>query len=331
MLQLTVCPSTLAAGFDTYSPAARKALFDGKAVSHYLEIPSPSTGSKEAVQNAKRISLSGVQSKYSVIIDEETCRLRYTHPSEQGTYILKPCPSSYHILNREYCAANEHLTMQIAAQVYGIETAANGLCFYSNDESAYLTRRFDVHTGGKKYQQEDFASLMGYTKADGGSEYKYCNGSYEDCAGIIQKYVKAARIDLLRFFRLIVFNFISLNDDAHLKNFSLLNRSNEYRLSPAYDLINTSLHLPTPDIFALDKGLFKEGMDRSDTHLTGRKDFEEFGRRIGLPQRLVQRELDNFTEEKTLTQELIERSFLSEALKQQYKASTGYRRQMLSF
>lgn len=27
-------------------------------------------------------------------------------------YILKPRPNGYHILNKEYCAANEHLTMQ---------------------------------------------------------------------------------------------------------------------------------------------------------------------------------------------------------------------------
>ena len=162
MMTLTVCPSTLAEGFDTYSLAARKKMFDDKAVSHYLRVPSPSTNSEEAneaIRNAKRISLSGVQPKYSVIVDEQESYLRYTQEGEQGAYILKPCPSSYHILNRDYCAANEHLTMQIAAQVYGIETAANGLCFFNNDEAAYLTRRFDVHDG-KKSQQEDFAALM---------------------------------------------------------------------------------------------------------------------------------------------------------------------------
>lgn len=76
---------------------------------------------------------------------------------------LKPRPNGYHILNKDYCAANEHLTMQIASQVFGIETAVNGLCFYANDEAAYLTRRFDITSMGKR-QQEDFASLMGYTK-----------------------------------------------------------------------------------------------------------------------------------------------------------------------
>ena len=69
MITLTVCPSTLAEGFDTHSPAARKKMFDDKMVSHYLRVPSPSTNSKEAneaIRNAKRISLSGVQPKYSM-------------------------------------------------------------------------------------------------------------------------------------------------------------------------------------------------------------------------------------------------------------------------
>lgn len=73
MITLTVCPSTLAEGFDTYSPTARKKMFDDKAVSHYLRVPSPSTNSEEAneaIRNAKRISLSGAQPKYSVIVNK---------------------------------------------------------------------------------------------------------------------------------------------------------------------------------------------------------------------------------------------------------------------
>lgn len=50
---------------------------------------------------------------------------------------------------------------------------------------------------------------------NGGSDYKYCNGSYEECGEIINKYVAASPVDILRFFRLILFNFISLNDDTH--------------------------------------------------------------------------------------------------------------------
>ncbi len=332
MISLNVCPSTLAEGYDTYSPAARKALFDGAAVSHYMDFPSPETDSreaKEAVKNAGRISLSGAQPKFSVVVGE-SLSLRYTGQGEQGHYILKPRPNGYQLINKEYCAANEHLTMQIASQVYKIETAANGLCFFSDDEAAYLTRRFDVHPGGK-CQQEDFASLMGYTKANGGRDYKYCNGSYEECAEIISRHVKASRIDILRFFRLVLFNFISLNDDAHLKNFSLINRGDEYRLSPAYDLINTSLHLLEPKIFALDKGLFREGMYMSDTHSVGRAEFTEFGKRIGIPETIIKRELERFSQDSPLADSLIDRSFLSDSLKMQYRQSIRWRRKMLTF
>ena len=333
MRKIYVCPSTLAEGYETYSAVARKVLFNGKEVSHYVNAPSPSEDSveaKEAIRNVGRISLSGVQPKFAMVVDMESSYLRYAREDEQGIYILKPCPNGYHILNKEYCAANEHLTMQIASQVYGIETAANALCFFKNDEAAYITRRFDMHPGGK-YQQEDFAALMGYTKAHGGSDYKYCNASYEECAEVIRRYVKAAPIDVARFFRLVVFNFIMLNDDAHMKNFSLIDRGGEYRLSPAYDLINTSLHLVEPRIFALDKGLFREGMKLSDTHQVGRADFEEFGRRIDLPERVIKRELDTFAKENTMVKALIQRSFLSDVLKRQYWLSVDYRRKMLAW
>jgi serine/threonine-protein kinase HipA len=331
MIELKCCPSTLENGYNTYSPRAKKNLFDGKDVSHIFHGLSPNMNSieaKESIKNIGRISLSGVQPKFSVIVDEENRWLRFTHQGERGTYIMKPCPNSYHLLNREYCAANEHLTMQIASQVYGIETAANGLCFFGNDEAAYITRRFDI-SGETKLHQEDFASLLGYTKANGGSDYKYCNSSYEECATIIRSYVKAAPIDILRFFRMVLFNFISLNDDAHLKNFSLLNTGKEYRLSPAYDLINTSLHLIQPRIFALDNGLFHEGMNLSDTRTVKRTDFEEFGSRIGLPAKVVNREIEHFSAKSPLVDALIDRSFLSEDLKKQYKSSTDYRRVML--
>lgn len=329
---LNVCPSTLTEGFNGYSPAARKLLFDGKEVSHILPFDSPNNenADKEAyIRHVGRISLSGVQPKASLVLSADGQLIR---PSEgqRGLYILKPAPSSYSLLERKYCPANEHLSMQLAAQVYHIETAANAICFFRDGEAAYLTRRFDVATDGTKYQQEDLASLGGLTKVNGGSDYKYSNLSYEECAEIIRRYTKAAPIEVLKFFRMVVFNYLILNDDAHLKNFSLMNRGDgEYHLTPAYDLINTSLHLHEPRIFALDKGLFREGMHLTDTHTVGRKDFEEFGRRIGLSARLVKRELDFFAAEQPLAQELIRRSFLSEKLQQYYWQSFSYRRTTL--
>lgn len=331
MEELNICPSTLVEGFQTYSPAAVKLLFDGNPVSHILPFRSPNNEEAENEEYAKhvgRVSLSGVQPKAGLIIKGN----QLVRPSEQerSRYILKPAPSSYALLERKDYPANEHLSMQLASQVYHIETAPNALCFFSDGEQAYITRRFDVAPDGSKYQQEDFASLAGLTKAHGGSDYKYSNLSYEECAEIIGKYTTAPSVEILKFFRMVVFNYLILNDDAHLKNFSLINRGDgEYHLSPAYDLINTSLHLYEPRIFALDKGLFHEGMHLTDTRTVTRVDFEEFGRRIGLATRLVKRELDNFATEQPLAKELINRSFLSDKLKKYYWQSYNHRRTTL--
>lgn len=331
MKDLTVCPSILQEGYDTYSPIARRTLFDGHAVSHIFSEASPDTGTveaNEAVKSVGRISLSGAQPKFSIVVDDD--KLRYIREGEQGTFILKPRPTAYQIINKDFCVANEHITMQIASQVYGIETAANALCFFDDGTPAYITRRFDVHSKGK-YKQEDFAALLGYTKDNAGSNYKYDKASYEECAEVIHRYVKATLIDIRRFFRIILFNFVTLNDDAHLKNFSLIERNGEYRLSPAYDLINTSLQLMNPHIFALDKGLFKEGMAFSDTHTISRSDFEEFGKRIGLPIKVIKQEIDMFAAEQPLVKELLGRSFLSPSLQKQYWMAFDYRRKMLNF
>lgn len=332
MKTLGLCPSLLKEGYRTYSPAAVKDLFDGIQVSHVFPGLSPedeSNKSDESVRNIGRVSLSGAQPKFSVIIGEDK-QLRYTREGEQGTYIMKPKPSGYQIINKDYCAANEHVTMQIASQVYGIETAANALCFFEDGKAAYITRRFDVHPEGK-YKQEDFAALLGWSKDNGGKNFKYDKVSYEDCAEVIHKYVKAALIDIRRFYRLILFNFVTLNDDAHLKNFSLIERNGEYRLSQAYDLVNTSLQLYEPRIFALDKGLFKEGMNNSDTHIVCYDDFVEFGRRIGLNNKVIIQEIKKFQQPDPMAIELINRSFLSEELKKQYASSYEFRCKMLAF
>lgn len=334
MTELNVCPSTLQEGFNTYSPAARKVLFDGKEVSHILGFDSPnneSTDNRPYLENVGRISLSGVQPKASLVVNADNELVRPAE-NERGTYILKPAPTSYALLDRKYCPANEHLTMQLASQVYHMETASNAICLFRDGEGAYLCRRFDVGPDGRKLSQEDFASLAGLTNANGGSDFKYSNLSYEECADIIRRYVKAAPVEIMKFFKIVVFNYLTLNDDAHLKNFSLIRREDgEYHLAPAYDLINTSLHLRMPRIFALDKGLFKEGMRLTDTQTVGRKDFEEFGRRIGVPESLVKRELDLFAAEQPLAKELIERSFLSAPLKRSYWLSYDYRRMTLTF
>jgi serine/threonine-protein kinase HipA len=72
-------------------------------------------------------------------------------------------------------------------------------------------------------------------------------------------------------------------------------------------------------------------MQLSDTSSIGRKEFEEFGHRIGLASRLIKRELDVFAAEYPLAKELIDRSFLSDSLKRSYWLSYKYRRKTLTF
>ena len=317
MNEIVNCPSTLASGYNTYCMSALKRLFDKQKVSHLLPYESIEQNDGDAklfMENKKRISISGVQSKYSMIIKGE--ELNLTSGGEQGRYILKPKPVE--ILNPQECAANENLTMQIAEQVFKLETAANGLCFFQSGQIAYVTKRFDVDSNGKKFKVEDFASLAGVTSDNAGVNYKY-DYSYEQVAEIIKKFLPAWPVELLKFYRLLLFNFLFSNGDAHLKNFSVIDLGdNDFRLTPAYDLLNTKIHVDDSD-FALDKGLFKE--EKREYFKHGKANglsFKYFGMLIGLPEKVVDKELSVYTAKYPLIDSLINNSFLSEKIKRKY-------------
>ena len=312
MNEIKVCPSTLKAGFSTYSPYARKHFLGGKEVSHILPYDSLSSGEGLA-ENKGHLSLSGAQEKYSAVIDRGVFRL--TGANEQGTYILKPKLTGFE--NRDFSPANENLTMQIASQIYGIQTAENALCFTRNGEQVYVTKRYDVGNDGRKIHQEDLASLAGISRNTHGENFKYNALDYVDLAGLIRRYLPAWRIELVRFFDLMLFNFVFANGDAHIKNFSVIQTSQgDYRLSPAYDLINTLLHIPSGEIFALRKGLFK-GWNR-EMGVSG-ADFMEFGRRIGIDAGIARTEIDRFCADYSGIDRLIQNSFLSDELKDDYR------------
>lgn len=314
-MKIDVCPYTLEAGFDTYSPVAIKNFADGKRVSHILPYDSfpAENETKLFDDNRERISLSGVQSKYSVVIDNGEFRL--THSGEQGRYILKPKLPRFE--NRDFSPANEHLTMQIAAQVYKIDTAKSALCFSQKGEAAYLCKRYDVKKDGEKIQQEDFASLAGLSAATHGGNYKYDALSYEDIGLLIQKFLPAWKIEIVKYFELILFNFVFGNGDAHIKNFSVIKTNfGDYRLAPAYDLINTTIHLPGDSIFAVSKGLYNGWIPNHN--VTG-TDFLILAHRIGVPDAVAEKKLEKFCTIYPLTDKLIENSFLSEKLKDYYQ------------
>lgn len=318
MPEIKHCPGTLADGFDTYSKACLRRLFRGKKVSHILPYNPPEVSEEDAekfIDNRKRISISGVQEKASLILEKN--KLRLTEEGEQGTYILKPIPRD--LKNVRMVPANEHLTMQIARQVYGIKTAENGLIFFKDGSPAYITKRFDVKDDNSKWGTEDFASLSGKTNENFGANFKY-EFSYEKMAKLIQKYAPAVVIEMEKFFSLVVFNYLFSNGDAHLKNFSLLQTANgDHILSPAYDLINTRIHVDDAD-FALDEGLFTD--DFSD-HMkangkVGLEDFLEFAKRIGINEKRIGSLLSPYMKRQELVEELINQSFLDEPTKRAY-------------
>lgn len=320
MKEINVCPGTLAIGFDTYSPSCLRKMFDGRRVSHIIDLSLDGNADNIAAA-INKISVSGAQEKLSAVVDKGHIIL--TPPQQQGRYIIKPIPDYKHLRFRNNIPANEHLTMQIASQVYGIKTAENALAFFADGQMVYITKRFDYDENGLKIRQDDFASISGKTDRNSGKDYKY-TGCYEDIARLLKQNVSAWQVEMSRYFSLVVFNYIFSNGDAHLKNFSLRETPNgDYILSPAYDLMNTSIHIDDGD-FALQDGLIPKS-EYSDTYTNSghpcKDDFITFGKRIGVLPKKLHSIIELFATEQPQVLQLIERSFLDEKVKRMYRQS----------
>jgi len=185
-------------------------------------------------------SLSGVQRKVSVGLTPDRATLRVV--VEGGDFILKPQAQTF-----PHLPENEHLTMRMAAAA-GIEIPPCGLVHLRDDTLAHVARRFDRVPPNAKLLQEDFCQLAGLSP-----KQKY-EGSAELCARLIHRFASEPVIEALKLFRRMVFTWWTGNGDMHLKNFSLLRGvEGVYRLSPAYDLLCTSLVIQD-DLLALSVG-----------------------------------------------------------------------------
>lgn len=242
-------------------------------------------------------------------------------PTEaDGEFILKPIPSTPGLEFQSDVPANEHLTMQVAAQAMGIKVPPNGIMFFPDGSAAYIVKRFDREPGtGAKLPQEDFCQLSGRTQKSHGKNFKY-DGSYEEMGRILKHYCSSAVIEIEKLFRLIVFNYAVGNGDAHFKNFSLgLTPMGDYALSPAYDLLNTNLHLPNESRSALDlfDGDFETEAFRRNGFYTS-EDFRELARRFGIQARRAGRIIDQACHLQEAAHVLLDVSFLSEAARIKY-------------
>lgn len=324
------CPGTLAKEYQGYSPVALRKLFDGKKVNPVLPFSPPQLSEETAaafVENRKHLSVSGVQEKLSMVLEGKALRL--AKEEEQGAYILKPVPRD--LKKVEQAPMNEHLTMQLAEQVYGINTAANGLVFFADGTPAYLTRRFDLGKDGHKWGSEDFASLAGKTSENGGANFKY-DYSYEALGKLLPQFLPAWRVEIEKLFQLLVFNYLFSNGDAHLKNFSVLETpQGDYLMSPAYDLLNTRIHVDDSD-FALSKGLFEDDFKSEAWQKQGHagyKDFVELGNRWEMRPKRVEKLLQSFVERQEQVEQLVAQSYLDAATQRGYLQAYRTRRNYL--
>ena len=308
----------MAAGYKHYSPTALRRMFDNKKVSCLLDFSNDESSRFLIDENIGRISISGVQEKLSAIVAKG--KICLAPEGVQGRYIIKPVPDDKRLKYRNQMPANEHLTMQIARQVYGITTAENAMIFFSDGEPAFISKRFDIRSDHTKIKQEDFASLARKTSETHGKHFKY-TGSYVDMGQIFKQYVAACQVEVSKFFRLIVFNYLFGNGDAHLKNFSLQQSDNgDYILSPAYDLLNSSLHINDED-FALEGGLFGKEFHSEIYRQKGhpcQDDFVVFGRMTGVPDSQINKIMRIFLTSRPLVCDLTERSFLNDTMKRMY-------------
>jgi serine/threonine-protein kinase HipA len=257
---------------------------------------------KEVIQ--RQTAVTGVQAKLSLHItnsNKEGTNRRFTIVGLWGGYILKPPAAIFPQLPEV-----EDVTMHLA-QIAKIRTAPHSLIRLQSGNLAYITKRIDRTKKGK-LAMEDMCQLTERLTED-----KY-RGSYEQIAKTIQKYSATPGLDVVNFFELVLFSFLTGNADMHLKNFSLLEQPGlGMTLSPAYDLLNTVLVNPSDE-------------EEMALTLNGRKkklkkqDFIAAMNALQIAEKQQENIFNRMVKALPKWVETIDRSFMSEQFKQQYRA-----------
>lgn len=228
----------------------------------------------EAAATTPGRTLSGVQKKL-LVHRSENAFLTSHRFEDPATHIAKFNQTAYPNL-----VQNEDISLKLAREVLGEDEVTKAAIATIRDleDVALVVERFD-RRGDERLRLEDFAQIL--KKPHGRDFHGKYESSYEEAAGVISNHSARPRFDLDRYFRLVVFNFVIGNADAHLKNFSLLERPEGLRLSPAYDLVNTVIY-PLEAETALEIAGRRRPLDTIDKTL-----LEEFGIAIGLPPEAV--------------------------------------------
>lgn len=261
---------------------------------------------KEVIQS--QTAVTGVQAKLSLHITgtKTGTENRFTIVGLWGSYILKPPTNLY-----PYLPEVEDVSMHLA-RLAKIETAPHSLIRLKSGNLAYITKRMDRTKKGK-LAMEDLCQLSERLTED-----KY-QGSYEQIAKTIQKYSANPGLDVINFFELVLFSFLTGNADMHLKNFSLLEQPGfGMLLSPAYDLLNTTLVNPLDDE---EMALTLNGKKKK----IKKHDFTTAMNTLKVGEKQQQNIFNKMVKAKAKWDELIERSFLTHEFKERYKTCINER------
>lgn len=254
----------------------------------------------EVQRYAGKLSIQGVQAKLSakLLVKDQSFKLVET----RGDYILKPQSIHFNELPE-----NEDLTMKLA-KVAGLDTPWHGFIKARDNSLLYAIKRFDRYGKGKKLHQEDFAQLVGATRVT-----KY-QADMEKVSEVIEKYCSFPTLELPKLLRLTLFSFLIGNEDMHLKNFSLqTDRKGIIKLTPAYDLLNSSIAMVEPqEEMALSLNGKKHGFTKEDFIDYYALEY------LMMTKPMAQKVLDNILSKKEQMIELINKSFLSKEMKESY-------------
>jgi len=266
---------------------------------------------REAAVRSAKMSIQGIQPKISTRLSPGNQSFEIV--DKGGNYIIKP-QSEVFIQVPE----NEDLTMKMAS-AFGINVPLTGL-LYSKDKSlSYFVKRFDRYGKNKKYALEDFAQLTGNSR-----DTKY-NWSMEKLLPVIDSYCTFPMIEKRKLFRRTIFCFITGNEDMHLKNFSLITKNNITELSPAYDLLNTTISM---EKVTEELALPLAGKRRK---ITREILYDYYGMdKMKLNDKILAAEERNLIEKKEALKNLINISFLNDDMKIKYSDLLNERYQRLN-
>lgn len=252
-------------------------------------------------------TITGVQAKLSLDLgrDKENHTQRFTIVGLWGRFILKPQTDLF-----PHLPELEDATMHLA-ELAGIKVVPHSLIRFDDGELCYITRRIDRTEKGEKIQMEDFCQL-----SEKLTEYKY-KGSYEQIAKLIKKHSGSPYLDLVNFWEVVVFSFVTGNSDMHLKNFSLFESfEGKYSLTPAYDLISNRLVMPNDtEELALTLNAKKRKLSKND--------FSIAMINSGLNEKTIQNIFLKMVGSKEIWFEFIDSSFLPNEMKISYKELIG--------